>query len=127
MLAVDDGPDTTIKLAEEDIHLSLGQLITVINSAMPVNMADQDNGRLVIVPKKKGSAAQLVFGSAREGDVTKAILGFNPPRTYFGADAAPGRVVGGVSLKGTIDLSTARFLKMSVDGNTAVDGLNCTF
>ncbi len=121
-LEVDDisPPDPTIELTAEDAHLSLTQLVLAINQAIGSNVASHNGTHLVITSTRIGSDSQLAFEPAGEVDTTEAILGFAPPRTYIGSDAAVARVVGQPNLSGTSDLSTARFLRIGLDGDPAV-------
>jgi hypothetical protein len=48
-------------------------------------------------------------------DGAQAVFGITPPRAYHGQKGKPAEVVG-KALPGTVDLSTARFLRLAVNG-----------
>lgn len=115
----------TITLTEEAAQLSLTRLANVINAVLGSNVTSHDGAHLIITSPQRGEDSRLVIEAAGETDVTEAIFGFAPSRTYRGNAATPAQIIGTTDLSGTVDLSVARFLVLGVDGETAVP-VDCT-
>lgn len=122
-LAADGAPGVEIPLAEGGaVHASLPQIVNAINVTIGgTAVASHDGVRLHLASREEGAASRLAFEAPTGTDVTAALFGVQPPRTYQGKDAAPARVVGERDLSGISDLSTARFLRLGVDGKPLVE------
>jgi hypothetical protein len=121
-LAVDAGPAVEVPLAAGGpVHASLSQIVNAVNVAVGgMAVASHDGVRLRLASRQPGEGSRLAFEAPAGTDVTRALFGVEPPRTYQGTAAGPARVVGR-ELSGPADLSTARFLRLGVDGKPPVD------
>jgi len=109
---------------DEPAHLALSDLVVLISLALGSGVASHDGTHLILKSSKTGAAAQLELalpsGSGMV-DVTAALFGFSVPRSYQGADAQAASLIGQVEISGELDLTTARFLRIGVDGAVPVD------
>jgi hypothetical protein len=98
---------------------SLSEIVDAVNDALaqPIASADREGRYLQLASRKAGEESQLVFEVPEGGpDASETILGFTPPRSYHGADAASARITGERNLSGGINLEVSRFLRLGVDG-----------
>ncbi|MCB0143492.1 MAG: hypothetical protein KDE50_26595, partial [Caldilineaceae bacterium] len=109
--------------AADPAKVKLNELMLAINLAVGSNVASHDGKFLIIASAKSGAASQLRFETPDDAatDATTAIFGIAAPRAYQGADARPGQAVGGQELAETVDLRSARFLRIGVDGKAPID------
>lgn len=115
-LGVDGADPVEIVLTEAAAHLGLGELVTVINLALGGAVAAHDGVRLRLVSPSQGASSRLEFAVPAGGDATPALFGIAGPRVYQGREATPA-VVTGHPVAGPLDMSTARFLRLAVDGS----------
>src|SRR5712691_3900928 len=95
-------------------HLSLEQILEVINASPRPEIAKSDRGHLKLMAPQIGPLSSLeIVGGAN--DVAPHLLGL-APRSYHGAPATGAQLVGGVNLSGGVDLSGERFLRLEIDG-----------
>jgi hypothetical protein len=95
-------------------HLSLEQIVKIINASPRPEIAKPDRGHLKLVAPQIGPLSSLeIVGGAN--DVAPRLLGLSP-RTYHGAPATRAQLVG-VSLSGGVDLSAEPFLRLEIDGS----------
>lgn len=86
-----------------------------INHVLGVHAAQHDGQHVLLTTNKQGEEASLEFLEVSENDATHAIFGINAPRLYKGTAATPARVQGTATHSEPIDLSTRRFLVLSID------------
>jgi hypothetical protein len=122
-LGVDGEVPTEIVLGDPaQPHRSLFALADAINTALKVSIASSGDGRRIeLRSAKKGTGSKIVFETPSGHDVTKAIFGITPSRTYVGDAATAARVEGRHVLHSSVDVSGFRFLRLSVDGDPSVD------
>ena len=121
-LAVDGDAAVEVPLASGGpVHATLSQLVNAINLAVSgTAVAGHDGVRLRLSSRRQGTGSRLAFEAPAGTDVTRALFGVAPPRSYQGTAAAPARVTG-PPLAGTLDLETARFLRFGIDGAPPAD------
>ncbi len=120
-LGVDGAEPVEVALAgEPPHHRTLSELVVAINTTLDAVVATHDGERLRLTAPTLGSAGELVFETPAGVDATAAVVGFPPPRSYSGEDPRPARVRGR-DLPPTVDLRTARRLRLAVDGAPAVE------
>ncbi|MEZ4706882.1 MAG: hypothetical protein R3A44_06740 [Caldilineaceae bacterium] len=109
--------------AADPSKVKLNELMLAINLAVGSNVASHDGKFLILASAKSGAASQLRFATPDDAatDATAAIFGIAAPRTYQGTDEQPGRAAGVQELGDTVDLSSARFLRIGVDGKAPID------
>ncbi|MDJ0753560.1 MAG: hypothetical protein QNJ45_08600 [Ardenticatenaceae bacterium] len=122
-LGVDDADPATIVLTETAAQLSLNQVVNVINITLGITLATTDGTRLILRSPTSGKNSRLIIEAAPNEDVTAALLGFDPPRTYLGSDPLPALIEGQVVLDQPVDMTTRRFLAIGLNGGpvTVVD------
>ena len=102
------------------IPRTLNEIVIAINLALGANFASHDGAHVILTSAESGADSRLVFEAAGDVDVTEAIFGITPRRTYQGTDPQPARLVGKSTLSAGVDLSVARFLKLSLDDSPAI-------
>lgn len=121
-IGLDGAEPVLVALAgAEPAHKTLNALMIAINLALGSNVVSHDDTYLVLTSTQTGAASQLVFAPAGEHDVTAAIFGVSPPRSYRGRAATPAEISGQVVPSGDVDLSRTRFLRLGVNGSPLVD------
>ena len=104
----------------ETAHTTANEIITSINIALGSNVATSDGKRVVLTSAKIGTSSEIEIATPAGPDATQLVLGIRPPRKYQGSDPMPARLVGTPPLTGGVNLSTARFLQIAVDGGQPV-------
>ncbi|MEZ5401870.1 MAG: hypothetical protein R2729_19505 [Bryobacteraceae bacterium] len=99
---------------------TLSEIVSAINLALGGSFASHDGRVLNIASAARGSASKVIFERPAGSDVTKALFGFETPRSYQASEATRATITGAKDLPETLDLSTRRFLRISVDGATAL-------
>jgi hypothetical protein len=99
----------------EPTLFTLNQIMIKIIVKFNASIASSNGTHLILTSLQTGEASQIEFDVPEGVDVTKNILGFNPPRLYKGQDARPAMITGGIDLSNGNDLLTKRFLLLSVD------------
>lgn len=123
-LAIDGAEPVEITLGDpEPSHKSLNQLMITINLALKKTVATHEGIHIILTSPSPspGTNSQIVFSSPEGADATAAVFGITPPRAYRGADARPAHVTGAQDLSGGVDLQVARFLRLALNGGSAVD------
>jgi hypothetical protein len=121
-LAIDGFEPVEITLGDpEPSHKTLNQLVITINLALEKTIASHDGIHIILISGSTGTDSQIVFSSPEGPDATAAVFGITPPRAYHGADARPAHVTGTRDLSGVLDLQVARFLRLALNGGSAVD------
>lgn len=92
-----------------------GELAAAINFVLDAAVATHDSRHLILSSRQKGNASRIEFHQPSGTDATKAIFGIHAPRIYQGSDATRAEFRG-KKQDDPLDLSIARFLKVSVDG-----------
>ncbi|MFN8483147.1 MAG: hypothetical protein U0768_08890 [Anaerolineae bacterium] len=135
-LAVDGGAAVEIdargpKTAAE--NLSLEDIATAINTALPAAVAGGDGDRLVLTSPTAGAASRIALlpltATRRRRFVTRAMVTDEAAQTVLGfvrkdavgAAGSVARVQGTRDLSRGVDLRENRFLRLSVDGRPPVD------
>lgn len=106
------------------VKKSAGEIAAAINLGLNAPIASQDGRTLTISSRKKGSVSQIQFDTPGGTDSTKAVFGIDAARFYQASDATRGEIRGTKTI-GTVDVSLARFLNVSVDGKPAKT-INCS-
>lgn len=125
-LGIDGADSIEISLAgTEPNHKTLDQLLLTINVTLNQVIATTDGQHLILTSPSTGTNSKIRFEVPTSGtDVTAALFGIMPPRFYEGNNAIAAHITGNLSLN-TVDLRTARFLRIKV-GNAAVKDIDCT-
>ncbi|MES1243761.1 MAG: hypothetical protein ABUT39_19305 [Acidobacteriota bacterium] len=110
-----------IEIALPAGHRGLPEVVLAINLALGMDAARHDGIRLSLLSPTSGAAGRLTFAVPAGTDATELLFGFKAPRAYRGADAEPARLAGTLNLSGGADLSTARTLRVAVDGGPSRD------
>lgn len=125
-LAIDGEPALEINCAGLDpAHTSLSQVATAINVACRKNVATHDGKHLIVFSKTSGTSSSVELLPATADDAAPLLLGFSLPRVYRGIDASAAVITGLRDLSSPIDLSTRRFLSVTVDGGVTLE-IDCT-
>lgn len=124
-LGIDDAGPVEITLGDtEPAHKALNQLVIRINQELNQklgvgNVATSDGQHLILTlpPDPEGKdQRKLVFDIPGNGpDVTAAIFGISPPRSYQSAAASPAKIVGARDLTHGVDLPPDAALEIGVD------------
>jgi hypothetical protein len=115
-LSVDGGAATTFDLAA---HLGnpaaadIGAIVTALAAAAGI-VAEARAGRLAIRSATAGATSALELADIT-GDATAAILGI-APHEYAGTAASNALIVGTVDLPASLDLTSQRYLRLTIDG-----------
>ena len=105
-------------------HKALDAIAPVINVALNGTIAQSDGKHLVLNSAQSGANSRIKFVTPSGPDATPALFGIAPPREYHGVDGAKAIVIGTKDLSGGVNLQTARFLRLAVDGQPPKD-VNC--
>jgi hypothetical protein len=105
-------------------NTTLQQIVIAINVAfsdLGGSVATQDGTHIFLTSPTAGSNSQIEFLTPTKPDATKDIFGVSA-RKYHGVDATSAQVTGvrELELSSKLDLSTTRFLNVTVDGNAPV-------
>jgi hypothetical protein len=116
-IGLDGDPAVEIPLNSGTVvtRVRLGEIAAAINFALNASIASQDGRRLTLSSRKKGTESRLQFEVPSGTDATKLVLGIDAPRSYQGDNATRAEIQGTVDID-TVDLSTARFILVSVNG-----------
>lgn len=130
-LGVDGHAPITIDLraeADNPTALSLDLLANLLQQKVPGLQAVSDGQRLTLASQYIGSGSALKVEPVRTvrrtrfttsaplvNEATTSILGFITARAT-GSDALPARIVGRRDFSRGLDLSSARYLRLTVDG-----------
>src|SRR5215212_2172183 len=121
-LKVDGANPVEIDLAKSrtlPARLNLPDLVTAINQRFPSPIARHDGRRLTLESSQPGPASHLdLLGGAN--DIAPRVLGL-ASRSYHGTDATGARLLGSVDLSKGLNLGTARFMRIQVDGKHTVE------
>src|SRR5215212_7872820 len=121
-LKVDGANPVEIDLAKGrtlPARLNLPDLVIAINQRFPSPIARHDGRRLTLESSQPGPASHLdLLGGAN--DIAPRVLGL-ASRSYHGADATGARLLGSVDLSKGLNLGTARFMRIQVDGKHTVE------
>jgi hypothetical protein len=115
-IAVDDAEPVEIVCAGPDPQFTtLDQIVERINQVFP-NVSLHDGKQIRLVSHSVGPKSRIEFAAPAARDASAAVFGITLPRVYRGD--APGNAVikGSVDLRHGVDLSTARFLCLAVNG-----------
>jgi hypothetical protein len=105
-------------------HTKLNEIAMAINVALNSVVARHDGQRLSLTSALSGVNSRLEFAVPVSSDATAILFGIPGPRVYHGANAEPARLVGTSDLSGNVNLSVARFLRLSID-NQAPREVDC--
>ena len=138
-ITLDQSQPLDIDLKSKISHLkvvSVGDITHSINDVLGANIASHDGSFLTLLSPKKGSSSQLIVSPVTnlrttrfvsqaqiKGEASERIFGFNSAFVY-GQDAIPARVSGIINLSRGVDLRTAQYLAIKINGNLAVT-INC--
>ena len=136
-MAVDSGPFVPIELRGGPARAPLDDLVERINAPLGDDVATHDGQHLVLRSRHPGSGSRLqlrpVQLQRRRRFVTRAFVTGEAAQTLFGFDRAVARgddqsraAISGsndVDLSHGADLSTARYLRIGLDGKPPVDVL----
>lgn len=115
-----DGDEFEIPLAEAAaVHKTLNEIVIAINLKFGKTIAHHEGKHLILASPSTRSVSRVEFLVPGGSDSTQAVFGIAPPRAYHGQDARPAEVVG-KALTGTVDLSSARFLRLAVNGGEPI-------
>lgn len=97
--------------------LTLDELLVALRAALgDVAIVASDGGRVVLTSKTGGSASEIAFLAG--GSALASLLGVSPGSAH-GNDALGVTFVATADLAGGVDLTTARHLKLAIDGKIA--------
>ena len=113
--------------------LSLEDLTKAINTASGLDIASHDGTHLILTSQRSGASSSIaiepmestqqrrfVTRAAIIDDAAQSIFGFIK-RDAVGEPALNARITGKVDLRSGVDLRDNRYLRLAVDGHTAVD------
>ena len=124
-IGIDAAPPIEITCAGADpAHTTLNEIAMAINVALDAVVARHDGRRLSLTSALDGANSRIEFAAPASSDATAILFGISAPRVYHGANAEPARLVGASDLNGNMDLSVARFLRLSID-NQAPREVDC--
>jgi hypothetical protein len=132
-IAVDGGEFVHIRLYGGTAGITLDDLVAQINEALGSDIATHDGEHLILRSRHAGGgsalAVQPLATESRRRFVTRAFVTGEASRVLFGVDAASARgddasraaVVGAADLSHGVNLASARYLRVAVDGAPALD------
>lgn len=115
-----DGEPVDVELAPDGpVHLGLAEIAAAINAVLGKPAAGQDGRRLSLRSSRQGEESVVELAVPEGADVTAALFGIEPPRTYRGLPPRPARVEGDRDLGESVAFERERLLLLSVDGEEA--------
>ena len=123
---VTDGDAVEIDCAGNNPESTLAsEIVNNINLALISQdlkpIASFDGAHILLTSNSSGQQSRIDFETATTGaDATMLIFGINPPRQYQGQEAKPAKITGITELDTPSNLEQARFLNLSINGQTAV-------
>lgn len=96
----------------------IGTIVTAL-AAAPRIVATAQNGRLAIRSASFGAASSLELGELAD-DAAPTILGI-APHEYAGAAARRAQIIGTVDLPATIDMSSRRYLRLTINATASYE------
>lgn len=125
-LALDGGGPVTVDLAAtaaDPAGATPDEIVAVINETLGLDgFASVQEGRVRLTSVGTGPDAEIRVADSDE-DAAGAVLGL-PARAFVGADAGRATVTGCQNLSNPVDLTLARFLRISIDG-TGLEEVDC--
>jgi hypothetical protein len=103
---------------------TLDQIVDKINQVFP-GVSLHDGTQIHLASHSAGSKSQLEFAVPAARDATAIIFGIAPPRVYKGDAPANAVIKGNADLRHGVDLTTERFLCLSVNGRPLFD-IDCS-
>ena len=135
-VGLDAGPSKEVDVASSATNLrgvTLQEIGTAINHALDSVVASDDGQHLILTSPTLGNESRLtiepLLAKRRRSFVTRAFMTDEAALTVFGflskeaqgTTAVPARVEGTVDLSRSVDLRDARWLRLAVDGQPAVE------
>ena len=122
-VAVDAGPARDVNCAAGAANpesAQLSEIVTAINSALGVEVASHNAGRLTLASPTVGPAGSVTVEHHGLGDARQILFGDVPAETR-GEPAKPAVITGEVDLLAGADLDRRRRLRVAVDGGRPVE------
>jgi len=120
-IGFDAHPPVDVACAGADpAHTRVDEVVSAINTALGALVAWTDGSYVRLTSPSVGATSAIALEPADGPDATAAVFGVSPPRSYHGEPALPAEVVGSADLSGGADLSTARYLRVAIDGDQPV-------
>ncbi len=119
---VDGGVQQTIDFAEGSTlptRLTLARIVEIINQS-PRRSIARHNGRFLTLASTKPGPTSRIELLDGPNDITSRLLGL-ASRAYRGTAATAAQVVGDKDLSHGVDLSSAKFLRIEIDGQKTAE------
>ncbi|HEY0400462.1 MAG TPA: hypothetical protein VGD09_00480 [Blastococcus sp.] len=132
-IAVDGGRWTSVDLREGSTRVPLDDLVARLNAALGDDVATHDGQHLVLRSRHPGGGSRVQVRPAslerRRRFVSRAVVTGEAARTLLGVDRATALgdsasravVTGSADVSHGVDLSTAGYLRIALDGASPVD------
>lgn len=118
---VDASPAVTIDCAGDDPGATtLGEVVEKLNAAIGPDSAVTDGRTITLRSRTSGSAGQLVFETADEGDALEEIFGIGP-RVFHGEPALGASLTGLTDLAAGADLRALHVILLQVDEHDPIE------
>ena len=101
--------------AKEPTAVSGEEIVSAINTAFSGQEIATFDGRYLTLTSPQRNAQSILEVQDVIDDAAEVVLGL-PPRAYYGRNAQAASVRGAVDLSGVLDLSSARYLRLLLDG-----------
>ena len=118
-LKIDQADPVDILLTAEAARLNLDQVLLAINQQLDQVVAQTDGQHLILSSSQSGTGSIIAVEAASGSDVTTTLLGIPAPRHYQGQAPLAAEIIGDADLSAPLDLSTRRFLNITVDNQPA--------
>ncbi|PWB46137.1 MAG: hypothetical protein C3F12_08760 [Candidatus Methylomirabilota bacterium] len=135
-IAVDGGEPVEVNAHGEAVDartVKPNEIAKAINTTLKKDVASHDGHHIILTSQITGEASQIIIKpltvirhrrfvtrAFTTDDAAQAVFGFFSKEAQ-GTPATAARVVGMTDLSRGVDLREARFLRLSIDGDTAVD------
>lgn len=135
-VAIDGGKPVEVNARGEALDsrkVKPNEIVKAINTALGSNIASDDGKHVILASPAKGETSKIVIKpltvtryrrfvtrAFTTDDAAQAVFGFFAKEAQ-GTPAAAARVIGKIDLSRGVDLSEARFLRLSIDGGAALD------
>ncbi len=97
----------------------LDGVVTAINTALGIEIADHDGQFLTLTSTTSGAASSIAFQKAAAQDAAERLFGVIAP-VYLGRDERPATIASPFDLDGPIDLSHDPELRLRIDGGAGI-------
>lgn len=102
--------------------VTLDQIVAAINAGVKPKIASLVNNKLTLTSPTGGLTSEILMETpTRTPDATDVLFGLSMPQQQHGTGSQPAVLTAGKELRIPQDLSGARFIRLSIDGEAATE------